>query len=345
MSRRSVISSLIAEQLAAANSRPANSRPADAADGRAAHVSAGPVRTMGLTLDKLEQERKSLEDAVASGGAVIELDPDLIDPSFAADRLNGDDGAALAELRQSIASSGQEVPILVRPLPHQPGRYQAAYGHRRLKACRELGRKVRALVRPLTDAELVIAQGLENAARIDLSFIEKASFARGLEDKGFERSTIMTALGTDKTELSKLLSTVRALPNELIAAIGPAPKAGRRRWMQLADLLASPPGLQRAAAALGADGFARMPSDARFAHVLAMAARSETDAAMNAPMRGEIRTEGGEVLAKVRETPGQLSLQIDRHGHAGFADFLLRELPEIYSRFLAEDEPPARRRS
>ncbi|MGL4438021.1 MAG: plasmid partitioning protein RepB [Bosea sp. (in: a-proteobacteria)] len=340
MSRRSVISSLIAEQLAAANSP-----PPDNTEAHPARVAAGPVRTMGLTLDKLELERKSLEEAVASGGAVIELDVDLIDVSFAADRLGDDNSAGHAELTQSIASNGQEVPILVRPLPHQPGRYQVAYGHRRLRACRALGRKVRAMVRPLTDMELVIAQGLENAARVDLSFIEKASFARGLEDRGFERSTVMAALGTDKTELSKLLSTARALPQALIAAVGPAPKAGRRRWMELADRLASPLAFQRVVAVLGTEEFARLPSDARFVQVLTIAARSETEAAMTAPVRGEIKTTGGLVLAKIKETPGQLSLHIDRNGHAGFADFLLRELPGIYSHFLAEDKPPANRRS
>ena len=51
------------------------------------------------------------------------------------------------------------------------GFYQVAYGHRRVRATAILGIKVRAIVRDLTDAELVIAQGQENNARQDLSFI------------------------------------------------------------------------------------------------------------------------------------------------------------------------------
>jgi ParB family transcriptional regulator, chromosome partitioning protein len=44
-------------------------------------------------------------------------------------------------------------------------------------ALRDLGQPVRALVRDFDDAALVMAQGQENGARRDLSFIEKANFA------------------------------------------------------------------------------------------------------------------------------------------------------------------------
>ncbi len=217
MSRRNLIGNLIQEQLAAANSQ----RPSADKGEPAPRVTAGPVRTMGLTLDKLELERKSLEEALAAGGAIVEIATDLVEGSFAADRFAESADAAFETLKQSIATSGQEVPILVRPMPGKPGRYQVAYGHRRLRACRQLGRPVRALVKPLGDAELVVAQGLENAARVDLSFIEKAVFAHGLERRGFDRTTIMAALATEKTELSKMISAAASLPEPLVRAIGP----------------------------------------------------------------------------------------------------------------------------
>jgi ParB family chromosome partitioning protein len=334
MSRRSKIGDLIAAQLAAANSDEAEARPAPA------HVAAGPVRTMGLTLDKLELERKSLEAALAEGGAVVELDPADVAGSFAADRFGGDD-AALEELKRSIAGSGQEVPILVRPAAGQPGRYQAAYGHRRLAACRALGRKVRALVRPLTDAELVVAQGLENAARVDLSFIEKASFALDLETRGFERATIMAALSTDKTELSKLISTARAVPGDLARAIGPAPRAGRRRWMALAGLLASRPALKRVETLAGTAEFRALSSDARFIQVFEAASRLPAQRAESAPFRGSVTTRGGEPLAEIEETGERLNLRIDRRRHVGFADWLVRMLPDFHARYLeAEGQTP-----
>jgi len=102
---------------------------------------------------------------------------------------------------------------------------------------RELGRPVRAVIRNLSDDELVVAQGKENGEREDLSFIERARYGTLLEDRNFKRDTIMAALSVDKTELSRLISVYRAIPTELIDAIGPAPKVGRRRWMELVDCL------------------------------------------------------------------------------------------------------------
>jgi len=45
----------------------------------------------------------------------------------------------------------------------------------------------------MTDEEMVIAQGQENQARQDLSYIEKARFAQRLETR-FDRDTIMQAM-------------------------------------------------------------------------------------------------------------------------------------------------------
>jgi len=334
MTRRSIIGGLIAEQLAAANS------PVGDSEKPAPRVAAGPVRTMGLTLDKLELERKSLHSALAAGASVIEIDAAAIEASFAADRFQGGEGAAFEALKRSIAESGQEVPILVRPLPGAPGRYQAAYGHRRLRACAELGRPVKAIVRALTDAELVVAQGLENASRVDLSFIEKAAFARDLEDRGFDRPTIMAALSIDKTEVSKMIATARAAPVEIVRAVGSAPKAGRRRWMRLADLLAEPERRARVAALIGASDFAAMDSDARFAKALDAASRSPAEAARRAPHRLDIKLPAGAVLATATETDGRLDLSIDRTRHQAFADFLVRELADLYRRFEAGESPP-----
>ena len=78
-----------------------------------------------------------------------------------------------------------------------PGRYQTAFGHRRVRVAGLLGRTVKAIVRALSDDELVVAQGLENSAREDLSFIERAVFALRLETSGRSRSIIQQALAKD----------------------------------------------------------------------------------------------------------------------------------------------------
>jgi ParB family transcriptional regulator, chromosome partitioning protein len=342
MSRRSVISTLIQEQLAAANLGAQSPSPPPG-EPPPPRVTAGPVRTMGLTLDRLELERKALEEALAAGGSIVEIAPELVQGSFAADRFAEAADPAFEVLKQSISANGQEVPVLLRPLPDQPGHYQAAYGHRRLRACRALGIKVKALVKPLTDAQLVMAQGLENAARVDLSFIEKATFALGLETRGFDRPTIMAALVTDKTELSKMIAAASALPATLVRAIGPAPKAGRRRWLHLAERLETHEARSRVDAAMTDPDFAVLSTDARFSIVLEAATTSHAERALNVPVRRTLKTLDGRPLATIEETDEKLSLVMDRRQNRSFADYLVRQLPDLHVAFAAEDAlPPSR---
>ncbi|MBA3448918.1 MAG: plasmid partitioning protein RepB [Pseudaminobacter sp.] len=195
----------------------------------------GITKTLGNITQKVERVH-DLERQLAEGQAIVDIDPALIDASFVSDRI-GLDAVELAQLVEQIKGHGQQVPILVRPHPVAKERYQVAYGHRRLAAVKELGVKVRAVVRELSDDQLVVSQGQENNARTNLSYIERALFAARLEDRSFSREVIMSALGVDKAALSKMIAVVRQVPIELIESIGAAPDVGRRRWMELAGLL------------------------------------------------------------------------------------------------------------
>jgi ParB family chromosome partitioning protein len=192
---------------------------------------------MGASLRDIAREADEMRERIASGEQVLEIDTDLIDPAPFTDRLVIEVDPAFEALVASIRDSGQQVPALVRPHPSRPGRYQAAYGHRRIRACQALQLPVRAVVRTLDDAALAVAQGQENIARRDLSFIEKAVFAAGLESSGLPRAAILQALATDKGDLSRYIAVAKAVPIELARAIGPAPKAGRARWLALAEAL------------------------------------------------------------------------------------------------------------
>jgi len=81
----------------------------------------------------------------------------------------------------------------------------------------------------------VLAQGQQNAARTDLTFIEKANFARQMRDAGYDRKVICDALAMDKTLISRLLSVGYRVPLRLVEAIASAPGVGRDRWLVLAD--------------------------------------------------------------------------------------------------------------
>ncbi len=299
----------------------------DAATKPPAHRSTGAVKAMNLGLQRLSEEAaaaKSLRATLANSEQVIELDVANVDDSFIVDRISSETDPAFLTLKKAIATHGQQVPILVRPHPEHPKRYQAAYGHRRLRAARELGLPVKAFVRNLTDVELVVAQGQENSEREDLSFIERAVFALHLEQRGFDRDTIAAALGVDKPELSRLLSVASGVDNRLILAIGPAPKIGRPRWLALVEKLTQPSFWESAQQVLLSEAFAKADTNVRFGLVLAaqqIPAAREKEA---------LRTERGRRVAWVERTSKGFRLVSE---DKAFVAFLDQRLPDLLREF------------
>ena len=93
------------------------------------------------------------------------------------------DEAELDELAQSIREKGVLQPILVRPAVFA-GQYQIVAGERRWRAAQRAGvRTIPALVRSLSDAEVLEIAIVENVQRVDLSPIEEAESYRALMDR------------------------------------------------------------------------------------------------------------------------------------------------------------------
>jgi ParB family transcriptional regulator, chromosome partitioning protein len=61
-----------------------------------------------------------------------------------------------------------------------------------------------------------------------------------------------------------LLGVARAVPAEVILAIGPAPRIGRPRWVALAKLIGQPGNEKKLQGILTADSFKSLSSDRRF---------------------------------------------------------------------------------
>lgn len=235
---------------------------------RRPQVSSGALQSMNEAITGLSHEADELRKALADGQNIVEIDTHLVDASFVKDRLDDYAGADFEALVSSIQDNGQVVPVLLRPNPDQSGRYQVAYGHRRVAALKQLGKKVKAFVRELSDDELIIAQGNENLERKDLTFIEKALFARRLEDRGTSRAVIMATFGTSsRGVLSEMIALARKLPEELIQAIGAAPGIGRPKWDAMAAMLAQNPNAYEAT--LGSAVFQKLNSTERFDAVFA----------------------------------------------------------------------------
>jgi ParB family chromosome partitioning protein len=318
MKRRDLVQSLLA-----AEPQPPEALPIA---GRA-RVASGAVRAMGLELARLTDEAKeatSLREQIASGVSVVDLDPALVEPSFMADRLARNSDADYRKLVDSIRTAGQQVPILVRPHPDKPVGYQVAFGHRRRDAALELGLPVKAIIRPLTDQELVVAQGKENAERRNLSFIERALFAAALDQKGFSRATVNAALSVQTSEMTRLLSVARSVPADIIQAIGPAPKAGRPRWIELAKLLERDAGLSVARQALRQGPFQSLTSDRRF-DALIQELRADADG--SEPI--VFRSTKGVVVVRADRFSRVLRLSVDERAAPELGGRLLALLPEL----------------
>ncbi|NIZ13196.1 ParB/RepB/Spo0J family partition protein, partial [Phaeobacter sp. HF9A] len=120
--------------------------------------------------------------------------------------------------------------------PAHSERYLLVYGRRRLEAIRASDKveKVRALVAKLDDDSAVRAQISENMARRDLSFIEKALFARDLVENGFgNQSQVAEVLTVSKSAISMAMAIVETVGVDLVRAIGSAHGIGRPRWDEL----------------------------------------------------------------------------------------------------------------
>ena len=329
-----------APQLAPANSgAPAAVEPPAPPPPRAhemrPRVMAGAVGAVSRTLDQFQAELQAAKDLAASGATVVEIEPADIVDSILKDRLeiDADSQAALVE---SIRQSGQQVPILVRRAAGASARYQIAYGHRRVAACRVLGRKVLAVVRTLSDEELLVAQGQENSSRTDLSYIERSVFALNLEKRGVSRETIMLALTTDKTELSKMISVARTIPEAIIRAIGPAPKAGRTRWLGLSQRLSEVKLGVHFQNFIASDEFTLAPSDVRFERLFRFLEARPKRSSQSLSWKSR---QGREVVRGVRSNRA-VTLTFDEQAEPGFGQFLFDHLGEFHEAFRARNKPP-----
>lgn len=287
-------------------------------------------QSLGGISEKVKRAEE-IEQKLIEGQVIVELDPALIDNSFVPDRMEATDEQNAA-FREMIRQNGQNVPILVRPKPGDSERYEVAFGHRRLRAARELEIKVRAVVRPLTDEQLVIAQGQENSGRTDLTFIERARFAARLEDRKFSREIIMASLNVDKAALSRLISIATRVPSDVIDAVGPAPTFGRVRWQELSDLLELENNRARAIEIVKVPGFHELDTDKRFETLMAglrektSRARAETWAAKD-----------GTHAAKVSRSGKKLTLTFDDRVAPKFGDFVRTKLQSLYDEFKADN--------
>jgi ParB family chromosome partitioning protein len=284
------------------------------------------------SLSELREKVAQAEQQI-SGEVIVELDPELLDSSFVADRMGADD-IAYAELLQGIRERGQDTPIMVRPHPTADGRYQIVFGHRRARAAKELGRPVRAVVKPMSDADHIIAQGQENSARENLSFIERSMFAQRLLELSYERSVVQVALSVDAPMLTRMLSVSGRVPADIANAIGAAKSVGRNRWTEFAQLIEKPSTLEHARTFISDPTFSSLESDARFERLLAEI-KNASKPAKRPSNASEWRAEDSSVRAEFKGSGKSYSIALKANDAGRFGRFIAENLDRLHQEFLS----------
>jgi ParB family chromosome partitioning protein len=248
--------------------------------------------------DALRAELTHLRE---DGGADTSLDPAQVLDRYPPDRVReafADE--TFLQLVRSIEANGQDQPILVRPHPTLPERYEIAYGRRRREACRQLGIKVRARVKPLSDDELLRVMIRENEERAPLSLYERGAFVRRLaEQERLSVRALASALGISAGYVSRLMR-LPVLPDELAAVIGDPRPLSMRVLEELAAVVTEPSAVERVLVRWGAVRPAPSP-ELRARQVIRLAGTADSDEAISGPGESRrIATADGRAIGTAR---------------------------------------------
>jgi ParB family chromosome partitioning protein len=139
---------------------------------------------------------------------VGQLQPGKFQPrrSFDEDRI--------ADLVESVREKGILQPLLVRPLPGQPDRYEIIAGERRWRAAQGAKlHEVPVIVRDLSDREALEVALVENLQRQDLSPLEEADgYRRLMDDFSHTQEELAKAVGKSRSHVATMIRLL-ALPD------------------------------------------------------------------------------------------------------------------------------------
>ena len=163
---------------------------------------------LGKGLDAIFYDNAREDDAGAVELSINDLEPNRMQP-----RQSFDDGA-MTELADSIAQHGVLQPFLVRPL--LSGGYQIVAGERRWRASRMAGlTTVPAVIRDLTDSEVMQRALIVNLQREDLKPLEEANGYKMLMDNfKFTQEEIAKTVGKSRPAITNALRLLN-LPEDM----------------------------------------------------------------------------------------------------------------------------------
>lgn len=146
------------------------------------------------------------EAAEATSNSIQHLALDLIVAGAYQPRKHFNE-SYLNELAESIKKNGIMQPIIVRPLPNDPARYEIIAGERRWRASKlaQLS-SIPAIIRNLDDKQALELAIIENIQRQDLSPLEEAaSYQRLVDDFAYTQEEIASTVGKSRSHIANLL--------------------------------------------------------------------------------------------------------------------------------------------
>ena len=127
------------------------------------------------------------------------------------------DGEKLDELAQSIKENGVIQPIIVRQSPVIG--YEILAGERRYRASLLAGlTSIPAVVKQLSDQEMMVQSIIENLQRENLNPIEEARAYESLVEKGFTHAEIADKMGKSRPYISNSIRLL-SLPEQIISEV------------------------------------------------------------------------------------------------------------------------------
>lgn len=163
-----------------------------------------------------------------SAGRLLAIPLEAIDPNPRQPRLSVDPDE-LAELADSIRHGGLDYPIIVRPHPELPGRFQVSDGERRLRAYR-LNREaepadarwqaIPAVSSDMSDAEMGLIAFRTAFQRSSYGPVGIAKQLRALIDLDkLDREEVARAIGKSVDFVNRKMALLHRMPENLLDAV------------------------------------------------------------------------------------------------------------------------------
>ncbi len=163
-------------------------------------------RRLGRGLDALfnapatGQPADARQEAALRDTSIAQITPNPFQPrkSFKPSELH--------ELQKSLQRNGLLQPVTVRPAPKGKG-FELIAGERRLRAAANLGwTEIPAVVRDLTDQEVLTLALVENLQRSDLTPIEEAEgYNQLIREFGHTQQMVAELVGKDRSTVANVL--------------------------------------------------------------------------------------------------------------------------------------------